>query len=216
MTRSSVRSSVRHVVAAALGLALVLTGAACSNDSSATPAASGQKDGSLVGTAFQPPRPRPSFTLTDTLGKSFDFKARTAGQPTLLFFGFTHCPDICPTTMSDLASVLRDVPADLAQQTRVVFVTTDPKRDKPAVIGRWLSYFDGGLPAPFIGLTGTVSEVETVQRLVGVPVAEDDGQTHSTQILLYGADDVARVFYLAGSKPADISHDLPLVATKGQ
>jgi protein SCO1/2 len=56
------------------------------------------------------PQPRLSFTLTDQDGAVFDFTAETAGQPTLLFFGYTHCPDICPTTMADISLALKDVP----------------------------------------------------------------------------------------------------------
>lgn len=217
----------RWLLAATLGcLALVVAGCGSGSTSGGSHGMSGmagmdQKpaaelstapSGTFKGEKLAGPHPRPSFTLTDTQGKRYDFGARTAGHPTLLYFGYTHCPDVCPTTMADEAAALRLVPMNLRRETRVVFVTTDPKRDTPPVIGRWLSQFDGGLPEPFIGLTGTEAQVEAAQRLAGVTVAQDGGQTHSAQVLLYGPDNLARVFFQQGNSPSDISHDLPVVA----
>lgn len=212
-----VRQAPRVLLATGL-TALLLAAAGCGGASSAASSGSSpvsvssqQKNG-FAGGQFAKPQPRPSFTLTDTAGLPYDFHARTKGAPTFLFFGYTHCPDECPTTMADIATALRDVPAQVRGKVTVVFVTTDPKRDTPAVLGDWLRHFDADLPTKFVGLTGTVAQVQAAQQAAGVPVAQDNGQTHSTELLLYGPDDLARVFYLAGSAPADISHDLPLVA----
>jgi protein SCO1/2 len=95
---------------------------------------------------------------------------------------------------------------------RVVFVTTDPKRDTGPVIAAWLRNFDSDLPAPFVGLTGTQAQVEAAQAAARVPVAEDNGEAHSAEQLLYGPDDYARVAYVSGANPADLAHDLPVVA----
>ncbi|HEX3811344.1 MAG TPA: SCO family protein [Mycobacteriales bacterium] len=167
--------------------------------------------GTYRGQSFTTPRPRPSFTLTDTQGARYDFGTQTRGHPTLLYFGYTNCPDICPTTMASFGVALEQVPAAVRTDTRVVFVTTDPTRDTPKVIGRWLSHFDQELQVKFIGLTGTKAQVEAAQRLAGVPLATDDGQQHSAEVLLYGADDLDRIFYTSGVSPVDISHDLPIV-----
>ncbi len=167
--------------------------------------------GAYQGLPLDPPQPRPTFTLTDTSGQRYDFAARTRGKPTFLFFGFTHCPDICPTTMADVAAALRGVPDQVRRSVQVVFVTTDPARDTGKVIAAWLRNFDDGLPNGFVGLTGTVAQVEGAQAAARVPVATDGGQTHSAQLLLYGPDDYARVSYLAGSSPDDIRRDLPRV-----
>jgi protein SCO1 len=164
------------------------------------------------GATFVQPHPRPSFVLTDSGGRRFDFAARTKGRPTFLFFGYTHCPDVCPTAMADVAAALRTLPAGLRDAVRVVFVTTDPRRDTPPVLAAWLANFDADLRTKFIGLTGPQAEIDAAQRGAGVVLAEDGGLTHSAQLLLYGPDDLCRVFYLAGSSPDDISHDLPLVA----
>jgi len=168
--------------------------------------------GPFRGLALDPPQPRPTFTLVDTGGRRFDFAARTRGRPTLLFFGYTHCPDVCPTTMADVATALRGVPDRLRRTVQVVFVTTDPARDTGPVLAAWLRAFDRDLPHRFVGLTGTRADVEAAQVAARVPVAEDDGRTHSTELLLYGTDDYARVVYLSGSSPEDIQHDLPAVA----
>jgi protein SCO1/2 len=198
-------------------LALALLGAAlvgCSSGAAGTPAfsAAPTPQGTYRGTELDPAQPRPTFTLTDTAGRPYDFAKRTRGLPTLLFFGFTHCPDVCPTTMADTATALRTVPAALRARTTVVFVTTDPKRDTGPVIAAWLRNFDADLGSSFVGLTGTQAQVEAAQAAARVPVAEDDGSTHSAEQLLYGADDYARVAYVSGSDPADLAHDLPMVA----
>jgi protein SCO1/2 len=171
-------------------------------------AAAGKYDGINLTTPYH----RPSFTLTDTSGAPYDFTTATKGTPTLLFFGYTHCPDVCPTTMADIAVALRDVDPAVAKQVQVVFVTTDPARDTPAVLGSWLGAFSSDLPVPFVGLTGDQSDLEQAQLSAGVPVAQEDGQQHSALLLLYGADDKAHVAFDAGNTPKDIAHDLALVA----
>ena len=168
-------------------------------------------DGAYRGHELDPAQPRPTFTLTDTGGKPYDFAKRTRGVPTLLFFGFTHCPDVCPTTLADAATALRDVDPAVREEVRLVFVTTDPARDTGPVTAAYLRNFDADLPNEFVGLTGTVAEVEAAQAAARVPVATDRGQTHSAELLLYGPDDYARVAYSTGGDPDDLAHDLPLV-----
>jgi protein SCO1 len=169
--------------------------------------------GPYLGTGLNPAQPRPSFTLTDTAGKPFSFGQQTSGHPTLLFFGYTNCPDVCPTTMFDIGAALRSVPKALQQQTYVVFVSTDVKRDTGAVIKKWLSNFDSGLAASFVGLRGTQAQIDAAQTAAHIMLAQDDGQTHSAQVLLYGSDDYARVTYLQSTdEQKQMAHDLPLVA----
>jgi len=73
-----------------------------------------------------PPLPKPRFVLTDTSGAPFDFWRRTQGSVTLLFFGYTYCPDQCPMHMANLAAALKKMPAGMSDQVKLVFVTTDP------------------------------------------------------------------------------------------
>lgn len=209
-------------MSAALGLLLSL--AACSGSSderadrdmssmdSGIDPVEGGPDTPYRGLAPTEPFARPEFTLTDTDGAAYDFLAETSGELTLLFFGYTNCPDVCPTTMANVAVALRNVDQALAEEVNVVFVTTDPSRDDAATLASYLERFDADLPVEFVGLTGDRGAVEAAQEEAGVPVAEDDGRTHSTLLLLYGLDDLARVAFLAGSVPDDIAHDLEVVA----
>jgi protein SCO1/2 len=213
---SAVRSRRLRPALAALVVACGLGLAACGSataegghDHSASAPASveGAQD-TYAGLDLAEPYRRPSFTLTDTSGASYDFKAATAGKPTLLFFGYTNCPDVCPTTMADIAVALRGLDAALVQQLQVVFVTTDPTRDTPAVLGEWLGRFDADLPTRFIGLTGDQATIDQAQLSTGVPLAEDGGKLHSSLLLLYGSDDEARVAFDAGNTSRDIATDL--------
>jgi protein SCO1/2 len=199
------------LTAALLAAAALLVGCTSGN---ATPplVASPTPAGRYHGLELQPAQPRPTFTLTDTTGKAYDFAATTRGAPTLLYFGYTHCPDVCPTTMADVATALRGTDPALAKTVRVVFVTTDPTRDTGPVLAAWLRNFDTGVQGRFVGLTGTRAQVEAAQAAARVPVASDGGQTHSAELLLYGPDDYARVAYVAGSSPDDLRQDLPTVA----
>jgi protein SCO1/2 len=199
--------------AAVLG-SVALSACTASSEAAAKPALSAAPtpQGTYKGLELQPAQPRPTFTLTDTTGKPYDFAAKTRGAPTLLYFGYTHCPDVCPTAMADTAIALRGVPSALRDKVQVVFVTTDPARDTGPVLAAWLRNFDVDLPVKFVGLTGTRAQVEAAQAAAKVEVASDGGQTHSAEQLLFGPDDYARVAYVAGSSPGDISHDLPIVA----
>ena len=201
---------------AAVVAAVGVMAAACSSGAAA-PRPSELHDkptgGLYQGFGLLPPQPRPSFTLTDTSGKSYAFGRATAGKPTLLYFGYTHCPDVCPTTMADIGQALRTVPSDIQRRTQVVFVTTDVKRDTGPVLAAWLAHFDTDLPNRFVGLTGTQAQIDAAQAAARVQLAEDEGQQHAAEVLLYGSDDYARVQYLQSTNEADqIRHDLPLVA----
>jgi protein SCO1/2 len=201
-----------------LALLAVFAVAGCSaGTAGSTPSPSGSElndhtDPTYSGLGLTPPQPRPQFTLTDQNGQPYNFGRATAGKPTLLYFGYTHCPDVCPTTLADIAQALQAVPSAIRDQTQVVFVTTDVKRDKPAVLKAYLSQFDAGLPNRFVGLAGTQAQIDTAQAAAHVALASDDGQTHAAQVLLYGSDDYARVAFLESTdETAQITHDLPLI-----
>lgn len=217
---------MRRPTLPALLLAAALALSACGGepDAAEPPAASGGHDhgGSRPAVIDGPerrfdglnlvePYRRPSFTLTDTTGQPYDFGAQTEGRPTLLFFGYTNCPDVCPTTMADTALALRSLPPEIAEQVQVVFVTTDPAFDTPDVLGEYLGRFDADLPVSFIGLTGGQEAVEQAQLSAGVPLAEDEGRLHSSLLLLYGTDDEARVAFDAGNTFRDIAADVTTI-----
>jgi len=161
-----------------------------------------------------PPLPKPKFVLTDTSGAAFDFRQRTEGYVTLLFFGYTYCPDQCPMHMANLSAALKKLPSGMADQVKLVFVTTDPARDSPAVLRRWLDLFD----QHFTGLTGTDRAVEAVERAAGVPLAVKTGVaggnyavSHANFVLAYSKDNLAHVIYPGGISKDDWVHDLPLL-----
>src|ERR1700730_3970733 len=126
----------------------VLAAFLCFSDSVSVPARSWRQlepqleQVTYRGGLVTPPLPKPNFVLTDTAGARFDLRSKTQGHVTLLFFGYTRCPDICPLHMAYLASALKKLPANAAGQFRVVFVTTDPTHDSPKALRAWLDHFD--------------------------------------------------------------------------
>jgi protein SCO1/2 len=165
------------------------------------------------GGSVSPPLPKPHFVLTDTSGARFDFWDRTFGSVTLLFFGYTSCPDQCPMHVANVASALRTLPPDVANHVKFVFVTTDPSRDTKEVLRRWLDQFD----TRFVGLTGTESALAAVQKAAGVPAASrrDFGTSysvgHANFVVAYTRDNRAHVIYPGGISASDWVHDLPLL-----
>lgn len=157
-----------------------------------------------------PPLPKPKFVLTDTSGAPFDFWNKTQGTVTLLFYGYTSCPDQCPMHMATLGAALKKLPAGISDQVKLVFVTTDPARDTPAVLRRWLDNFD----KRFIGLTGTETALNAAQTAAGVPLAQKTsayGIAHANFVLAYTKDNLAHVIYPGGVSQDDWAHDLPLL-----
>ena len=158
---------------------------------------------------------KPDFTLTDTAGKPYNFGAATAGKLTYLFFGYTHCPDACPATMSYLAYALRTVPAAVRKQVDVVFVSVDPRRDTGPVIRNWLNHYNRS----FVGVRGTVQQIGVLEHEAGVPTAiavrrhgsVDYQVEHSSILFVYSPDDRAHVVYAQGFKATDYAHDMPLL-----
>ena len=197
------------------GLAVAGCGAASSaseeHHHGDAPASVEGPDDRFAGIDLPEPYQRPTFTLTDTAGESYDFGAETGGRPTLLFFGYTQCPDVGPATMADVAVALRMSDPALAEQVQLVFVTTDPATDTPDVLGEYLDRFDADLPTQFVGLTGEQDAIDKAQLAAGVPLAEDDGRLHSSLLLLYGTDDEAQVAFDAGNTARDIADDLRAV-----
>ena len=119
------------------------------------------------GTALSPPMPVPKFVLVDQDGREFD-NAQLRGRWSLLFFGFTNCGDVCPTTLALLAQVTKVVgDLDEAKRPQVVFISVDPKRDTPEAIKKYLHNFD----PTFKGATGAQNDVDTLTGALGVPSA---------------------------------------------
>jgi protein SCO1/2 len=169
------------------------------------------------GRVLPEPRPKVDFILTDTGGDSFHFVQETDGYVTLLFFGYTNCPDVCPVHVANIAAVLKDSPYELRQQFKVVFVTTDPERDTPERIRAWLDNFD----STFIGLRGDEEEVNDIMNQLGLPgsIKEGEGDQytvgHAASVIAFSKEGPAHVVYPFGTRQADWAHDLPRLAEHG-
>ncbi|HEX7012118.1 MAG TPA: SCO family protein [Steroidobacteraceae bacterium] len=142
------------------------------------------------GTLINPPRPLPTLDFVDHRGQPFGLE-RLKGRWSLLFFGFTHCPDVCPTTLSLLAEtekLLADLPE--AGRPQVVLVSVDPKRDTPEKLADYVQFFS----RTFTGITAEPGVLDEFTRQMGVPVAIrelGEGQytvDHSAAIFLVGPD----------------------------
>jgi protein SCO1/2 len=163
------------------------------------------------------PIAKPSFTLTDYNGKPFDFGRETDNKVALLFFGYTHCPDVCPLHMANIAAVLKQMPWEERSHVQVVFVTTDPERDTPARLKEWLGAFDPS----FVGLTGTKAQLATAQQSLGLGEAQreylnNDSSTyylaHAAMVYAFARDGYAYLIYPFGIRQEDWANDLPLLA----
>jgi protein SCO1/2 len=127
------------------------------------------------------------FTLTASDGKPFS-SSRLSGKPYAMFFGFTRCGDVCPTTLARLAKLRREAGGDDA--LNIVFVTIDPENDGPREVGQYAELFD----TPIIGLTGTPQQIGAVKKQYGiyaepVPHAPTGQQmSHTGSVLLFGRD----------------------------
>ncbi|WP_131745886.1 SCO family protein [Frankia sp. Cppng1_Ct_nod] len=200
-------------------LTLVIAGCSSGSESAVTIVDGSGASTGLRGTALTRPIDKPTLNLTDTAGQPFDLRSRTAGKVTLLFFGYTHCPDVCPTTMADIAAALEAVPTSVRSQVATVFVSTDPERDTGEVLAQWLGQFDPS----FIGVRGTLAQVRAQADALGIPLEEPVRQangtytvTHGTQVIAFTKDDKARVLYLAGTQVADYAHDLSILVNTGK
>lgn len=172
------RSAAATVIAMLVGV-VGLT--ACSGDNNTrieSPAAVVEADNDgFNGTLIDPPLRPASVVLTDTRGAQFTPARPAPDKVTALFFGFTNCDDVCPTTMADLAAGRRALPPALAEKVTVVFVTVDPKRDTPAVLEKWLGRFD----RDFIGLTGPLEHIHQLERSLYLPESGKESPTAEHQ-----------------------------------
>lgn len=208
--------------ASALLVAATLTLSACgSGDDSGQSVAdvSVEAGTDKAATILDQPFEKPDLVLTDTQGKQYDLRKETKGRPTLIYFGYTNCPDVCPLTMSNIAVAKKQLSEADQDKLRIVFVTTDPKRDTPAELGKWLK----GIDPQVVGLTGDFATIQAGARTLGIsiePTSKDkNGKTismHGTQVIAFSPKtDGGYVLYGEDATVDDYTKDLPKII-KGQ
>jgi protein SCO1/2 len=152
------------------------------------------------------------FSLTDQNGVPRTLES-FRGKIVLVFFGYTQCPDVCPTTMTDLATVMKRLGPD-AKRVQVLFVTIDPERDTPDVLKRYVPNFD----PDFLGLYGTAAQTEAVgkefkvfyQKVEG-PTANSYSMDHTAATYVFDASGHPRLYIPNAATPDDITHDLTIL-----
>lgn len=152
------------------------------------------------------------FALTDQNGharKLADFR----GKVVVMFFGYTQCPDVCPTTMTDLATAMAMLGSD-ANRVQVLFVTIDPQRDTPQVLAAYVPHFD----KRFLGLYGnaattaaTAKEFKVFYQKVEGPTPTSYSMDHTAGSYVFDTQGKVRLFIREGDPPAEIAHDLKLL-----
>ncbi|MFD3485167.1 SCO family protein [Streptomyces sp. NPDC058665] len=206
------------LTAAALAAVAALTLSACGSggdDAASKPVADvSAQPKTKAATVLDKPFEKPNLVLKDTEGKTYDFREETKGKPTLIYFGYTHCPDVCPLTMSNIAIARKALPKADQDKLQVVFVTTDPERDTSAELAKWLP--SAGDPS-FVGLTGDFPTIQAGARQVGIGIEpatkEKDGSVvsmHGAQVIAFSPKtDGGYVLYGEDTTADDYTEDLP-------
>jgi protein SCO1/2 len=155
-------------------------------------------------------RSLPSLALTDQNGQALQVD-QLKDQWSLLFFGYTFCPDICPATLAQLRQLQGMLPAEAKDRLRVVLVTVDPHRDTPEQLKKYLGFFD---PA-FLGLTGSQEDLQKLAAAVSIPyIPADTSQEnytvdHSGNLVIIGPDGTQRGFIRAPLHIDKLAEQLP-------
>ena len=169
-------------------------------------------DARLKSGAFEPPRMAPELNLAGSDGKDLKLE-RYRGKVVALGFGYSNCPEVCPTTLSRLAKARRSL-GDAARDLQVVYVTVDPERDNAKRLREFLANFDG----TFIGGTGTPTQLTKVYRDYGVTAVKHAGTNphvygveHSAFVYLIDRAGRLRAMVPYGEGPEDVAHDVALL-----
>ncbi len=152
----------------------------------------------------------PNLPLLDQHGEVLPV-SRLQGKWTLVFFGYTFCPDICPTTLAELRQRLGSLPAEQRQQVQVLMVSVDPQRDTPQQLRDYLAYFD----PDYIGLTGQLDDIQQLANALSIPFIPGDSSRenytvdHSGNLALLGPDGRQQGFIRAPLNLAQLQQQLP-------
>ncbi|UZJ60580.1 SCO family protein [Pseudomonas sp. KU26590] len=152
----------------------------------------------------------PDLSLTDQDGQSVSL-SQLKGKWTVLFFGYTFCPDICPTTLAQLRQIKSELPKDVVEKLRIVLVSVDPDRDTPQQLKQYLGYFD----KQFVGLAAPVDTLQKLANAVSIPYIPADTSKpnytvdHSGNLALLGPDGTQRGFIRAPLNSQKLVAQLP-------
>ncbi len=217
-TKDARKSRQTYAVGALLVAAILGLSACGSEDASTTSVVEVSETGATkVSTVLDEPFAKPDLVLTDTEGKPYDLRKETKGKPTLIYFGYTNCPDVCPLTMNNIAVAKKEVSKKLPKSElanlRIVFVTTDPERDTPAELGKWLK----GIDPEIVGLTGDFDKIQAgaleLHISIAPPTKDENGKTvseHGTQVIAFSPKtDAGYVLYDKSATVQDYEKDLP-------
>jgi protein SCO1 len=169
--------------------------------------------GDLHGNVLDPPFKVAGTALEDTDGQPYSLTENTDKRLTMVFFGYTNCPDICGIVMTNLAAAMNRLDQKDRDQVDVVFVSTDPARDTPSVLRRWLDHIDKS----FIGVTDPPEDIETIAEVaksmaVGMgdrlPTGGYDTDTHTTQVTGIDSDDEAPIYWGQDTSPQQFAQDI--------
>lgn len=161
------------------------------------------------GGTWEPAQPAPALDLTDQQRASFSLQ-QTHGKVTFVFFGYTHCPDFCPTTLLEVQQV-KHLLGNRADDVEVVFVSVDPERDTPERMAQFLAFFDERI----IGLSGTPEQTEDIKRAWGIVGTRESPDasgnylvSHTTSLFAIDPDGNLAVTWAYGTSPEDIASDV--------
>jgi len=184
----------------------------------ATACGGGAEPMELTGTVLDPPFEVSSTPLVDTDGEAFSLTEDTDKDLTLVFFGYTNCPDICGQVMATLTGTLARLDDAQKEQLDVVFVTTDPARDDEAVVQDYVDAFDPSI----VGLTGDLDDI--IEVALSMAVAVDQGQklpsggyevTHGTRVMAIDAADETPMMWNQDVSQAQLAQDVTLLLDGG-
>jgi protein SCO1 len=200
---------VRRALAGALAACLVLL-SGCGGDADSA--------GGLTGNRLDPPFTVDGTPLTDTSGEDYSLTRSTDKPLTLVFFGYTHCPDICGVVMANLASAMTRLSDADRAKVDVVYVTTDPARDTTSVLHDYLEHVD----PDFIGLTGDLEDIVALGKPLGVGVTQGEklpsggyDVTHGTTVTAIDDRDQAPVYWSQETSSAQYAADIHTLLAQG-
>lgn len=197
---SRTRDRARRRAAAALAAASLGLVASCS----------GSAPAGLTGTVVDPPFAVESAELTTVDGEAVDFGAEQDNRLSLLFFGYTSCPDVCSAVMATVASALTRLEPDVREQVEVYFLTTDPQTDTPEVLTDYLSDFDPG----FTGVRADLEQTASLGRSVGIFVDEGsegvaaDPDAHGTYVVGVDESGEAPIVWRSDTSASQLAADI--------